>query len=90
LTRFCNENVDGQESQLIPFCPATPAGQKVYLAKTAEIVGNIPDSRGVGVFWCEPADFVAVSGFTSSQENLTWFDFDLSFNGTSRAFLGEK
>ena len=54
-----------------------------------QIVSGVPDGRGVGVFWWEP-DFVAVDGFGSSQENLTWFDFDLNYNGTSRAFLGEE
>lgn len=82
-------NVYGESSQLISGYPATPAGQKAYLARIVEIVGSVPDGRGAGVFWWEP-DFVAVSGFESSQENLTWFDFSLSFNGTSRAFLGEK
>ena len=54
-----------------------------------EIVSSVPNDRGVGIFWWEP-DYVAASGFPSSQENLTWFDFKLSYNGTSRAFLGEK
>lgn len=37
-----------------PF-PETPEGQKEFLDAVANVVMNVPDSRGKGVFWWEPA-----------------------------------
>jgi len=37
-----------------PF-PESPEGQKEFLDEVNKIVLNIPDNRGCGVFWWEPA-----------------------------------
>jgi arabinogalactan endo-1,4-beta-galactosidase len=37
-----------------PF-PESPEGQKEFLEEVNRIVMNVPDNRGVGVFWWEPA-----------------------------------
>jgi arabinogalactan endo-1,4-beta-galactosidase len=37
-----------------PF-PESPEGQKEFLDEVNRIVMNIPDNRGVGIFWWEPA-----------------------------------
>ena len=36
-----------------PF-PETPEGQKEFLEEVNRIVMNVPDNRGIGVFWWEP------------------------------------
>ena len=37
-----------------PF-PESPEGQKEFLEEVNRIVMNVPDNRGIGVFWWEPA-----------------------------------
>ena len=37
-----------------PF-PETPEGQKEFLEEVNRVVLNVPDGRGIGVFWWEPA-----------------------------------
>ena len=37
-----------------PF-PETPEGQKDFLYEVNQIVMNVADRRGVGIFWWEPA-----------------------------------
>jgi arabinogalactan endo-1,4-beta-galactosidase len=81
-------NTVGMESQLIPAYPATPAGQKAYLAALIELVRAVPGGRGIGVFWWEPS-FIAWPGFPSSQENLTWFDFTGNLLPAVDAFTGK-
>ena len=44
-----------------PF-PETPAGQRAYLEELTRAVMEVPDSRGRGVFWWEPA---VAGGLTS-------------------------
>ncbi|ULQ59635.1 arabinogalactan endo-1,4-beta-galactosidase [Brucepastera parasyntrophica] len=80
-------NTVGSPAQLVSGYPATPEGQKKYLAALMEIMDSLPGKHGAGIFWWEP-DFVAVPGFPSSQENLTWFDFNLEYNGCADVFLG--
>ncbi len=75
-------NVVGTAEQLVPGFPATAQGQSSYLAELARIVASVPNGRGVGLFWWEPAS-VSVPGFPSSMENLSWFDFSLEYNGTA-------
>ena len=71
-------NLVGREEQLISGFPATKEGQQNYLN---ELCKKVYDSGGLGVFWWEP-EAVSVSGFTSSIENLSWFDFDNQYIGT--------
>jgi arabinogalactan endo-1,4-beta-galactosidase len=80
-------NTVGTPSQLIPSYPATPAGQKDYLAELVRRVKAVPGGRGIGVFWWEP-DYIAATNFLSSQENLAWFDFDGNLLPVIGAYTG--
>lgn len=50
-----------------PF-PETPEGQKAFLEEVNNIILNVPNRRGIGVFWWEPA--APNKGF----ESRTFFD----------------
>ncbi len=67
-------NVIGDSSQLHPGYPATVEGQTAFLSDLIEIVKTIPQSRGKGVFYWEPA-WVSTPQEGSLRENLTLFDF---------------
>lgn len=77
------QNYVGDGSSLIKGLPATPKGQKKYLKTLCQRVAS---SGGCGVFWWEP-DAVAIPGFESDMENLTWFDFSNNYNGSGDIFL---
>jgi arabinogalactan endo-1,4-beta-galactosidase len=69
----------GEEGQLIPGYPATPAGQSEYFERMVEMVYQVPGGMGLGIIWWAP-DLVAFDGPQSANgsfmENLTTFDFD--------------
>lgn len=50
-----------------PF-PETPEGQKEFLDAVNQIILNIPNNRGKGIFWWEPA--APIKGFSGR----TFFD----------------
>ncbi len=55
----------------LPF-PQTPEGQKAFLETVARIVRDIPNGRGKGVFWWEPAvssDHLRNRGFFDNDNN---------------------
>ena len=66
-------NPVGLPEHLLPGYPATPAGQRDFLAAVLDIVRAVPDGRGRGVFWWAP-EWIASDGFGSSWENLSLFD----------------
>ena len=66
-------NIIGLPAQLLPAYPATPEGQRGFLAAMLDIVHAVPDGRGIGVFWWG-AEWIAAPGFGSSWENLALFD----------------
>lgn len=69
-------NLMGLESQLHAGYPATPEGQRRFLADLLEVVAGVPDGLGAAVITWEPA-WTAVKGSTGSPvENLALFDFD--------------
>lgn len=66
-------NIVGLQSQLLTGFPATPEGQKAFVARMSSLVS--PGGYGLrGLFYWEPAD-VAAPGRPSSWENLALFDF---------------
>jgi arabinogalactan endo-1,4-beta-galactosidase len=71
-------NIVGLEEQLIlPEHPATPKGQKDFIAKIKEIVNSI--NRGVGFcYW--GGELIAFNGPTATDgspwENQAMYDFD--------------
>ncbi|MEW7292356.1 glycoside hydrolase family 53 protein [Aquimarina sp. 2304DJ70-9] len=76
-------NFIGQSDQILSRFPATPTGQKEYLAWIVHIIKNIPNDHGLGFCYWAP-DWVAFSGNQntstkgSSWENQCLFDFDLN------------
>ena len=67
-------NIVGNSSQLHPGYPATVAGQKNFLYDILNIVRNIPNNQGAGVFYWAP-DWIAAPQWGSPWENLALFDF---------------
>lgn len=79
-----HENIIDLESELVPGYPATPPGQAAYLRAVMDVVAAVPDSRGRGVVYWEPAwTGVEGSGWDpedpsqgNAWENQAHFDFD--------------
>lgn len=67
-------NLVGLESQLLPGFPASPAGQRAFLAMLRERLAAVPDGLGHALLGWEPA-WIAAPGEGSAVENLAWFDF---------------
>ncbi len=66
-------NLVGEESQLLPDYPATPAGQASFLRDVLTIVQGVSQGKGVGVYYWQP-EYVAQPGFGSFWENVALFD----------------
>jgi len=58
---FINKNAPFTES---------PEGQKEFLEEVNRIVMSVPDNRGVGVFWWEPAVTRGSRGFFNDEGNV--------------------
>lgn len=74
----------GTEQDLVAGYPATPEGQAAWLNDVCSVVAAVPDGRGLGVFYWEPA-WIAVAGngwdpadpsSGNAWENQAWFDYD--------------
>ena len=74
-------NIFGAAQQAKAGYPATVAGQADFLRDLREVVQNVPDGRGLGVFYWEPA-WIPVegagwrSGEGNAWENQALFDFE--------------
>jgi len=68
-------NIVGEESQLLPQYPATPAGQRSFLQDLLSLAEATPNQRCKSVIYWEPA-WISVAGFGSAWENLALFDFN--------------
>jgi len=66
-------NIVSDPALLTSGYPATPAGQRVMTRKVMNIVSEIPDGHGLGVFYWDAA-WTAVPG--NGWENQDLFDFD--------------
>ncbi|MZE78689.1 arabinogalactan endo-1,4-beta-galactosidase, partial [Streptomyces sp. SID5475] len=55
------ENIIARGDQLVPGYPATPEGQAAQLREVMAAVADVPDGRGLGVVYWEPA-WTAVPG----------------------------
>jgi arabinogalactan endo-1,4-beta-galactosidase len=77
---WSTENFDSRgnlvikESPLLPEFPATVDGQRDFLAAERRILQNIPDGRGLGMFYWA-GDDISVPGLESDWENVALFDF---------------
>ena len=67
-------NIVGNSSQLHSGYPATVQGQFNYLYDLIEIVKNVQNNKGVGVFYWAP-EYISVQPIGSPWENLTLFNF---------------
>lgn len=65
-------NVVGEPRQVSAWA-ATPAGQAAFARAVRSAVARVPDGRGAGVFWWEPA-WIAAPGRGSPWENCALFD----------------
>lgn len=64
-------------SQLVAGYPATPEGQLAYMRTILSIVSQVPQRRGIGVVYWEPAWIPGVGwepGAGDSWDNMTLFD----------------
>lgn len=74
-------NIFGAAQQAEAGYPATVAGQADFLTDIREVVQNVPNGRGLGVFYWEPA-WIPVegagwrSGEGNAWENQALFDFE--------------
>ena len=67
-------NIVGDSSQLLPDYPASVEGQKEFLVDLIDLVKNIPDEKGLGLFYWAP-EWVSTAQSGSPWENMTLFDF---------------
>lgn len=64
----------GLESQLHPGYAATVEGQTNFLSDLINLVRNIPNNKGVGLFYWAP-EWITAPQLGASRENVTLFDF---------------
>ncbi|MGH1362947.1 MAG: glycosyl hydrolase 53 family protein [Calditrichia bacterium] len=67
-------NIVGLNSQLLNGYPASVNGQRWFVRDVMNIVRNLPNNRGTGVFYWEAA-WISAPQFGSAWENLAFFDF---------------
>ncbi|MCY3411563.1 MAG: glycosyl hydrolase 53 family protein [Candidatus Heimdallarchaeota archaeon] len=67
-------NLYGLEEQLHEGYPATPEGQHQFFADLVNVVASLPDDRGKGIAYWEPAWISSDIG--SSLENVAFYDFE--------------
>jgi len=67
-------NIVGDPTQLLPGFPATVEGQTGFLSELMDLVWNIPDNKGSGLFYWAP-EWISVPTLGSPWENVTLFDF---------------
>jgi arabinogalactan endo-1,4-beta-galactosidase len=68
------QNIVGEQDQLLPEYPATVEGQKNFLRDLINIVQNIPENKGCGLFYWAP-EWISIPSLGSPWENVTLFDF---------------
>jgi len=78
-------NIVGDSSQLHARYPATVEGQKNFLIDLIELVKNIPDGNGLGLFYWAP-EWMSTALSGSPWENMTLFDFDGEMLNSMTAF----
>jgi arabinogalactan endo-1,4-beta-galactosidase len=67
-------NIVGSTNQLLSGYNATPAGQFSFIKDVISIVKNIPNHKGIGVFYWEPV-WITTNQSGSVWENNALFDF---------------
>jgi arabinogalactan endo-1,4-beta-galactosidase len=67
-------NLVGEPGQLLPGYPATVEGQTNFLNDLFNLVMDIPDNKGLGLFYWAP-EWISVPALGSPWENVTLFNF---------------
>lgn len=67
-------NIVGDSSQLHTGYPASPAGQKAFLADLIDVMRDVPGGKGGGLFYWAP-EYISAPRLGSPWENLALFDF---------------
>ena len=70
-----SEHVEGDSKGLLADFPATPKGQREFLAKLTEIVQQIPEGRGKGLLYWAPT-WISPDKKPSPYDNLALFSYD--------------
>jgi|GEM_PF-170892 len=67
-------NIVGRANQLHEGYPASVNGQKAFLSDLMDIIRNVKNGRGKGIFYWAPT-YISVQPLGSPWENLALFDF---------------
>jgi arabinogalactan endo-1,4-beta-galactosidase len=78
-------NIVGDSSQLHQGYPASIDGQKSFIIDLIDIVRNVQNNRGIGIFYWAP-EYISVPQLGSPWENLTLFDFTGELLSSIEAF----
>jgi len=78
-------NIVGNTDQLLPNYPASADGQKKFLLDLMNVVDNLPNDKGLGIFYWEP-EWISTQTFGSPWENLALFDFNGNLLSSISAF----
>jgi arabinogalactan endo-1,4-beta-galactosidase len=78
-------NIVGNTSQLHSGYPATVDGQFNYLFDIIQIIKNVPNNKGKGLFYWAP-EFISVQPIGSAWENLALFNFQGELINSINAF----
>ncbi len=65
--------------------PASLSGQYSFLYDLIQVIKNIPNGKGKGLFYWEP-EWISTPTFSSVYENLTFFDFQGDVLGSVGVF----
>ncbi len=83
------KNFVDSNSELDARYPPTVEGQDSFLTKLIEIIKNIPNDKGRGIFYWGP-EYISVAPLYSSWENLTLFNFQGEVLNSIKAFNNPK
>jgi arabinogalactan endo-1,4-beta-galactosidase len=79
-------NIVGNSSQLHDGYPSTVEGQFYFLFDLIQIIKNVPNNKGKGLFYWAP-EYISVQPIGSPWENLALFDFNGEVLSSISAFV---
>lgn len=83
-------NIMGGESDLHEGYPATLQGQAAFFRELRRIVKEVPNGRGVGLYFWEPGLIATPGDMGSPWENVALFDFDGKVVPAMDVFTGKS
>jgi len=78
-------NIIGTSSQLHSGYPASVEGQYSFLYDLIQIIKEVPNGKGIGLFYWAP-EWISFPSLGSSWENVTLFDFQANALNSMRVF----